>query len=434
MNQQKQRIFDRIDDNRAAILDRSRLLFDTPELGYREFETGRLIRGWLDGWGVPYESVSYTGLMVTLGQGAPVVAVLADMDGLPKKAGEGRIHSCGHSLQTSAALALIEAMKDEPLSGTLKVIFTPAEEMIDFDYRQSLVDRGLVKYPSGKQDMIARGVFDDVDAVLSCHASGEPGCRFDVGSTLKGFVIFKAVYQGLGAHAGAAPYAGKNALHAAVLAQTGVAFLKDRFDPRDGVNVQPVISEAAGTVNIVPDRAVVETYVRARTEEALFAAADLVENCLKRCGQALDIETEVARRPGFLPLSQSGEINALVKANMLLLCGEDQIREDLLSGASGDVGDIGALLPTLPAQDPGGHGPGPVRASRLRLPGLRRTQGPLPENLAGGIKSLRTKPPDVRRLLLWVRSNQPTTFFSTAMWTWVRKSRCSVRIAVLAMG
>ena len=347
MNQQKQRIFNRIDDNRAAILDRSRLLFDTPELGYREFETGRLIRGWLDGWGVPYESVSYTGLMVTLGQGAPVVAVLADMDGLPKKAGEGRIHSCGHSLQTSAALALIEAMKDEPLSGTLKVIFTPAEEMIDFDYRQSLVDRGRVKYPSGKQDMIARGVFDNVDCVLSCHASGEPGCRFDVGSTLKGFVIFKAVYQGLGAHAGAAPYAGKNALHAAVLAQTGVAFLKDRFDPRDGVNVQPVISEAAGTVNIVPDRAVVETYVRARTEEALFAAADLVENCLKRCGQALDIETEVARRPGFLPLSQSGEINALVKANMLLLCGEDQIREDLLSGASGDVGDIGALLPTV---------------------------------------------------------------------------------------
>ena len=77
MNQQKQRIFDRIDDNRAAILDRSRLLFDTPELGYREFETGRLIRGWLESWGVPYESVSYTGLQVTLGRGAPVVAVLA---------------------------------------------------------------------------------------------------------------------------------------------------------------------------------------------------------------------------------------------------------------------------------------------------------------------------------------------------------------------
>ena len=347
MNQQKQRVFNRIDSNAAAILDRSRHLFHTPELGYREFETGRLIRGWLEGWGVPCESASYTGLPVTLGRGEPVVAVLADMDGLPRRAGEGRIHSCGHSLQTSAALALIEALKDEPLNGTLKVIFTPAEEMIDFDYRQSLVARGLVKYPSGKQDMIARGVFDGVDAVLSCHASGEPNCRFDVGSALKGFVVFKAVYTGVGAHAGAAPFAGKNALHAALLAQTAIAFLKDRFDPQDGVNVRPVISEAAGTVNIVPDRAVVETYVRARTQSALFAAADLVENCLRRCGQALDIETEVLRRPGFLPLSQSREINALVKENMLLLCGPEQIRENLLSGASGDVGDVGTLLPTV---------------------------------------------------------------------------------------
>ncbi len=347
MNEQKQRIFNKIDQNADAIIRRSRLLFDTPELGYREFETGRLIKSWLDAWGAACEPVSHTGFLVTLGRGAPVVAVTADMDGLPKKAGEGRIHSCGHSLQTSAALALIEVMKDEPLEGTLKVLFTPAEEMIDLDYRQSLIAQGLVKYPSGKQDMIARGVFDGVDCVLSCHASGEPGCRFDVGSVLKGFVILKAVYKGLSAHAGAAPFAGKNALHGAVLAQMAVAFLKDRFDPGDGVNVQPVLSEAAGTVNIVPDRAVLETYVRAGNQRALFAAADLVERCLQKCGEALDLETEVTRRPGFLPLLQSREINSLVKENMRLLCGEKDILENPLSGASGDVGDLSALLPTV---------------------------------------------------------------------------------------
>ena len=347
MNEQKRRVFDRIDQNAEGILARSRLLFDTPELGYHEFETNQLIRGWLENWGVAYEPVSYTGLAVTLGSGEPVIAVVADMDGLPKKVGEGRIHSCGHSLQVSAALALIEALKDEPLHGTVKVIFTPAEEMIDFDYRQELIRQGLVKYPSGKQDMIAGGVFDDVDCVLSCHASGEPGCRFDVGSTLKGFVILRAVYRGLGAHAGAAPFAGKNALHAAMLAQTAIAFLKDRFDPADGVNVQPVITETAGTVNIVPDHAVVETYVRARTEKALFAAADLVENCLGKCGEAMDLDAKVARRPGFLPLVQSQEINRVVKENMLLLCGESDILENLVSGASGDVGDLGKLLPTV---------------------------------------------------------------------------------------
>ncbi len=347
MNEQKQRIFEKIDQNADAIYKRHRALFNVPELGYHEFETNRLIRSWLDEWAVPYEALSYTGLRVTLGGGDPVVAVLADMDGLPKKAGEGRIHSCGHSLQTSAALALIEALKDEPLKGTVKVIFTPAEEMIDLEYRQNLIDKGLVKHPSGKQDMIAKGVFDGVDAVLSCHASGEKNCRFDVGSTLKGFVILKAVYSGLGAHAGAMPFMGKNALHAATVAQTAIAFLKDRFDPKDGVNVQPVLSETTGTVNIVPDHAIVETYVRARTQEALFKAAELVGNCLQKCGEAMDVETEVTRRPGFLPLAQSKEINELVKANMRLLCSEEDFLENLLSGASGDVGDLSTLLPTV---------------------------------------------------------------------------------------
>ena len=138
---------------------------------------------------------------------------------------------------TQAALDLVGSLSEKDtvlflLSGGGSALFEkplvePAElqDIIDLEYRQSLIEQGLVKHPSGKQDMIAGGVFDGVDAVLSCHASGEPGCRFDVGSTLKGFVIFKAVYQGLGAHAGAAPFAGKNALHAAVLAQTGVAFL-----------------------------------------------------------------------------------------------------------------------------------------------------------------------------------------------------------------
>ena len=122
MNEQKQRVFRKIDAIGDQIIARSRRLFETPELGYREFETNRLIREQLDAWGVPYASVSYTGLLVTLGQGAPVVAVLADMDGLPRRAGTGRIHSCGHSLQSSAALALIEALRDEPLQGTVKEI------------------------------------------------------------------------------------------------------------------------------------------------------------------------------------------------------------------------------------------------------------------------------------------------------------------------
>ena len=59
MKEQKQRIFDRIDQNADAIRQRSRRLFDTPELGYREFETGRLIQDWLTDWGVAWTPVSF---------------------------------------------------------------------------------------------------------------------------------------------------------------------------------------------------------------------------------------------------------------------------------------------------------------------------------------------------------------------------------------
>ena len=55
----------------------------------------------------------------------------------------------------------------------VSAIFTPAEEFIDFDYSDGLIEEGKIKYRSGKQHMIASGYFDDVDCVLSAHANGE---------------------------------------------------------------------------------------------------------------------------------------------------------------------------------------------------------------------------------------------------------------------
>ena len=40
------------------------------------------------------------------------------------------------------------------------------------DYRKELIREGKISHTSGKQEMIATGVFDDVDLMLSCHAMG----------------------------------------------------------------------------------------------------------------------------------------------------------------------------------------------------------------------------------------------------------------------
>lgn len=343
----KQRIFKAIEDNKDVLYTRGDELYAIAEPGYCEFETGSYITNLLKKWQLPYEKLSYTGIRVKLGQGKPHICLLLDMDALPLSKKEGYIHSCGHSIQTAIGLNVIETLKDESLQGTLDVIFTPAEEMIQLDYRDSLIKQGLVRFPSGKQDMIYKGVFDEADCILSCHANGQTEYLFDLNSTLTGFLVLRASFEGAPSHAGFAPQLGKNSLHGAMLALSGIQYLKEHFDPKAGVNIQPVITEPGGSINIVPSLTRVESYVRALDKETLLDAATQVEQLFIHCGEALGLKVTVERRPGFLPLRQAKEVYQALHKNMLLLCKEEDILKNPISGASGDVGDLSQLLPTV---------------------------------------------------------------------------------------
>ena len=48
-----------------------------------------------------------------------------------------------------------------------------------------------------------------------------------------------------------------------------------------------------------------------------------------------------------MPLAQSKELNQVIYQHMLEICGDDGIVKNVVSGASGDVGDLGYLLPTV---------------------------------------------------------------------------------------
>ena len=120
-----------------------------PELSNQEFRTAKIVADHLRSLGMEVETeVAHTGVVGTLrGGDGPVVALRADMDGLPvtelvdlpfasKARGvyQGRevgvMHACGHDNHVAILMGVAEVLAGmgDDLPGTVKFIFQPAEE------------------------------------------------------------------------------------------------------------------------------------------------------------------------------------------------------------------------------------------------------------------------------------------------------------------
>ena len=121
-----------------------------PELGNQEFRTAKIVAEHLRKLGYEVkEKVAVTGVIGVLkgGKPGPVVALRADMDGLPvtervdipfkskvvtefNNQKTGVMHACGHDSHVAILMGVAEvlASMQKDLAGTVKLIFQPAEE------------------------------------------------------------------------------------------------------------------------------------------------------------------------------------------------------------------------------------------------------------------------------------------------------------------
>ena len=154
-----------------------------PELSNREFKTAKTIAKYLNELGLEVQTgIAKTGVVAVLDSGrpGPVVALRADIDGLPitestalpfaskvkstyNGAEVGVMHACGHDTHIAmlmGAAKILTTMKDK-LNGKVKFIFQPAEEG---------APRGEV---GGAEIMVKEGVLKnpDVDAIFGLHIS-----------------------------------------------------------------------------------------------------------------------------------------------------------------------------------------------------------------------------------------------------------------------
>jgi len=156
----------------------------------------------------------------------------------------------------------------------------------------------------------------------------------------------RAEFFGKPAHAGAHPEDGINALSAASLALQAIHAQRDSFRDEDHVKIHPILSEGGAVVNIIPAKAVIETYVRAWNQTAIADAAQKVDRSFRAGALALGAALRIFNTPGYQPFFPNPALGEILRKAALQFEAPDRIDFADRSNASDDIGDVACLVPT----------------------------------------------------------------------------------------
>jgi len=252
-----------------ALVETRRDIHRHPELGNREFRTGKLVAERLRTLGIEARyPVAKTGVVGILKGGRPgaVVAVRADLDALPiqerndvpyKSENPGVKHACGHDAHTTILLGTAEVLSKMKvrLPGTVVFLFQPAEE-------------GTPEGEDGGADlMIKEGALDQpkVQAVYGLHMDptleiGEVG--WSIGPIYASSDRFVIEVQGKKTH-GAYPHTGLDPVPvAAELVQALQLIVSRQFDALSPKVLTIGSIHGGNRFNIIADQVTLEGTLR----------------------------------------------------------------------------------------------------------------------------------------------------------------------------
>ncbi|MGQ3214253.1 MAG: M20 metallopeptidase family protein [Shinella sp.] len=252
------------------MIDIRRHLHRTPELSNEERETQAYLKQVLEEAGLEHiRPVAGFGLAVdvvgTAGPSNRKVVVRADIDALPinetsgvpfSSERPGVMHACGHDAHAAmgyAAAVLLNQQK-QAFSGTVRLIFQPAEEA----------------EPLGGRRVIEEGLLDDVNAAIGIHVDPYmPAGRIGVGAGPYTLAcdIFDVIVTGNSAHA-ANPSDGVDAIAVACSMVTELQKIVSReIDPYDPLVVSVTGIEGGGAYNVIAPEVRLKGTIRSGHEE-----------------------------------------------------------------------------------------------------------------------------------------------------------------------
>jgi hippurate hydrolase len=305
-----------------------------PELGFEEVATSRLVAERLSEWGYEvHTGIAETGVVGVLrwGDGSgPRLGLRADMDALPihEQTGlpwasqvAGKMHACGHDGHTAILLGAAEALArlyrdgDLPGSGTLTLIFQPAEELGG---------------GGGARRMIEEGLFErfPCDALFALHNyPGKPTGHFYFreGAFLASSDRVTLTFVGKGGHGAMPQLAVDPTLPAAATVMALQSIVGRNVDP----NLASVISvgrlQAGNSYNIIPETAELELSVRTLDPEVRDTLERRIRAIARSQAEAFDCRCDVAYERGYPVLINAPAETRLAVETARELFGDERV-------------------------------------------------------------------------------------------------------------
>ena len=358
----KRLVCEAIDRHADAIIDLGETILRRPETGFNEVKTAAIVAEQMSALGLgPRTGLALTGVKGRLSGRAPGprLALIGELDSLRTSDHPladpvtGAAHSCGHNAQIAgmlgAAIGLKDAAVAQHLAGEIVFFAVPAEEFIDVEERLARVARGEIEFMLGKQELVAKGYFDDIDMAMLIHtAPAGPGrARSAVATSSNGALVKQIRFLGRAAHAGGAPQLGVNALNAAMIAMNAIAAQRETFWEKDTIRIHPIITKGGDAVSVVPAEVRMETFVRGGSPEAILDANMKVDRCLRAGAMAMGAEVEIHTIPGYLPQRNDCRLAGVFGGNVEAIFGPDSFHDSGHRTGSTDMGDLAHLMPVI---------------------------------------------------------------------------------------
>ncbi|MEE4279761.1 MAG: amidohydrolase [Halieaceae bacterium] len=318
-----------------------------PELGNQEFRTAALVAEHLKSLGMEVRTgVAETGVVGVLrGGDGPVVALRADMDGLPVTEqvdlpfaskistdynGEtvGVMHACGHDNHVAILMGVAEVLAGlgDELPGTVVFLFQPAEEGV------------LDAEEWGAKQMLSEGAFADPrpDVVFGLHVFPLPVGV--IATRPKGFLAasdrFEIVVKGRQTH-GAQPWNGVDPIVTASQIVMGLQTIASR--QVDVTAAPSIISvgriEGGLRNNIIPETVELEGTIRTFDEAMRDSIHERIRNTAQQIAASAGASADVKIEKGYPVTSNDSELYARMKPTLARVAGPGLIEPGPITGA-----------------------------------------------------------------------------------------------------